>query len=414
MTALSPPLLAFDTSDPAFVRLPWARYEEIRARGGVVFNERVNRWMVSDFAPAKMILTDTERFGSEKGQAEQAGVFGGPTMEFYDGPHHDRIRAIWSHDFRAKDLAGLRPMIADIIGRRLEPVLARLRDGDTVEIVSELTRGIPTEVIARMLGIEATMVDQFSAWSDAMGASAEGYTNPGQRGQDLIAAGQRATAELNAYLREEITRLRHSAADEPGLIAAMVRHQYARNHMTEQEVVAGNTQLVFAGNETTAKLLAQIVVTLGEDPEQRRAVREDRSLIAAAVEEVHRYETITHSVFRDVIADDVTVAGVAIPAGARITLLLGAANRDPSRWEHADQFDVSRPKLSHLGFAFGLHSCLGMNLARLEAQIFLEQLLDALPDWQVQAPVDFGTNYAVRGPTAVRVSASASRASTFD
>lgn len=406
MTAADPPRLAFDTADPGFVRLPWARYEEIRARGGVVLNERVNRWMVSDFAPAKMIMTHTELFGSEKGQAEQAGVFGGPTMEFYDGPHHDRIRAIWSHDFRAKDLAALRTMITEIIRRRLEPVLARLRSGATVEIVAELTRGIPTEVIARMLGIESGMVHQFSAWSDAMGASAEGYTNPGERGDELIAAGRRATAELNAYLREEIGRLRNSAADEPGLIATMVRHQYARDHMTEQEVVAGNTQLVFAGNETTAKLLAQIVVTLADHPDQRRAVRADRSLIPAAVEEVHRYETITHSVFRDVVADDVSVAGVAIPNGARVTLLLGAANRDPLRWERPDQFDVSRPKLSHLGYAFGLHSCLGMNLARLEGQIFLEELIDALPDWQVGSPVDFGTNYAVRGPAAVRVSAS--------
>jgi cytochrome P450 len=406
MTAVSPPLLAFDTADPAFVRSPWARYEEIRARGGVVFNERVNRWMVSDFAPAKMILTSTERFGSERGQAEQASVFGGPTMEFYDGPHHDRIRAIWSHDFRSKDLAALRPMITGIIERRLEPVLARLRAGDTVEIVSELTRGIPTKVIARMLGIEPAMVDQFSVWSDAMGASAEGYTNPGERGDQLIAEGRRATDELNAYLSEEIARLRDCPQDEPGLIATMVRHQYARDHMTEQEVVAGNTQLVFAGNETTAKLLAQIVLTLAEHPDQRRAIRQDRSLIAAAVEEVHRYETITHSVFRDVIADDASVVGVAIPAGARITLLLGAANRDPRRWDRADRFDVSRPKLSHLGFAFGLHSCLGMNLARLEAQIFLSELIDALPDWEVHSPVDYGTNYAVRGPAAVRVCAS--------
>ena len=297
-------------------------------------------------------------------------------------------------------------MITDIIRRRLEPVLTRLRAGETVEIVSELTRGIPTEVIARMLGIESAMVDQFSAWSDAMGASAEGYTNPGERGDQLLAAGRQATAELNAYLRAEITRLRDSAEDDPGLIATMVRHQYARSHMTEQEVVAGNTQLVFAGNETTAKLLAQIVVTLADHPDQRHAVRADRSLIPAAVEEVHRYETITHSVFRDVIADDVSVAGVPIPAGARITLLLGAANRDPLRWERADRFEVSRPKLSHLGYAFGLHSCLGMNLARLEAQIFLDELIDALPDWHVGSPVDFGTNYAVRGPAAVRVSAS--------
>lgn len=176
--------------------------------------------------------------------------------------------------------------------------------------------------------------------------------------------------------------------------------------MTEQEIVASNTQLVFAGNETTAKLLAQIVVTLAAHPEQRRAVASDPSLIPAAVEEVHRLETITHSVFRDVLGSPATVGGVEIPADARITLLLGAANRDPARWERAHEFDVRRPKRPHLGFAFGLHSCLGMNLARLEAQVFLERLLDALPDWQVRTPVDYGTNYAVRGPAAVLVSVS--------
>jgi cytochrome P450 len=185
----------------------------------------------------------------------------------------------------------------------------------------------------------------------------------------------------------------------------MVRHEYARNHMTEQEIVASNTQLVFAGNETTAKLLAQTVVTLAAHPGQRRAIHADRSLIPAAIEEVHRVETITHSVFRDVVGDDVSVAGIGIPAGQRITLLLGAANRDPRRWDRPQDFDVFRKKLSHLGFAFGLHSCLGMNLARLEAQIFAEELIDELPDWHVHGPVDYGTNYAVRGPSTVFVSA---------
>jgi cytochrome P450 len=127
-------------------------------------------------------------------------------------------------------------------------------------------------------------------------------------------------------------------------------------------------------------------------------------LIPAAVEEVHRFETISHSIFRDAVGDDTTVGDMMIPAGERITLLLGAANRDPARWERPNQLDVSRKKLSHLGFAFGLHSCLGMNLARLEAQIFLGELIDAVPDWDVQRPLDYGTNFTVRGPSRVLMS----------
>lgn len=373
--------------------------------GGVVYNDVVNRWMVTDFEASRHILTTTAEFGSEKGQVEQAAVFGGPTMEFYDGPHHDRIRAIWSDAFRPRSLAALRDVVAGVVRQRLYPVVQRMRAGERVEVVGDLTRAIPTEVVAYLLGIEPDMVAQFTSWSDAMGASAEGYTSPGARGRQLIAAGKHATAELNDYLRAQIVLRRQPENVGTDLISTMVRHEYARSHMTEQEIVASNTQLVFAGNETTAKLLAQIVVTLATHPAQRRAIGADRSLIPAVVEEVHRHETITHSVFRDVVGDSADVAGVQIPGGQRITVLLGAANRDPNRWERAHEFDVHRPKLSHLGFAFGLHSCLGMNLARLEAQVFLDELLTALPDWQLSAPPDYGTNFAVRGPGAVVIEA---------
>ena len=200
-------------------------------------------------------------------------MFGGPTMEFYDGSHHDKIRAIWSDDFRPRTLAQLRPVITEIVRRRLAPVVVRLRSGDSIEVVSELTRGIPTEVIAHMLGVEAEMVDQFSAWSDAMGASAEGYSSPGGRGAELISAGKRATAELNDYIRAQLPRRR--PGDGWDLIATMVAADYASTRMTEQEIVASNTQLVFAGNETTAKLLTQIVVRLAGHPDQRAAVPND-------------------------------------------------------------------------------------------------------------------------------------------
>ncbi|MGV0782667.1 cytochrome P450 [Mycolicibacterium sp. XJ775] len=404
MVATHSPLLSFDTTDPAFVAEPWGRYREIRDLGGIVFNERINRWMVGEFDLVKQILSAPSRFGSERGQVEHAAVFGGPTMEFYDGPHHDQIRSIWSGDFRPRALARLRPLIAEIVRSRLEPVAARLRDGETVEVVSELTRGIPTEVIAHMLGVEPEMVGQFTVWSDAMGASAEGYSMPNGHGADLIAAGKHATAQLNSYIREQLPRRGCPADDSWDLIGTMVAHEYACEHMTEQEIVASNTQLVFAGNETTAKLLAQIVATLATHPDQRRALQADRTLALDAVEEVHRLETVSHSIFRDVVGDGVTVGNVAMADGERITLLLGAANRDPRRWEQPDDFDVTRRKLSHLGFAFGLHSCLGMNLARLEAQIFLEELIGTVGDWQLAGPLDYGTNYTVRGPSRVLVS----------
>ncbi|MBW0018059.1 MAG: cytochrome P450 [Mycobacterium sp.] len=397
------PVMAFDTADRTFVAHPWEVYEQIRAAGGVMFNPTVNRWMVTGYQSVRELLTHPEQFGSERGLVEQAALFGGPTMEFYDSPHHDGIRSIWSHDFRPRALESWRPLITEMVRKQVDPAAERLRQGGRVELVSEVTRAIPTLVIARMIGVDDAMVDRFSAWSDAIGASAQGYTSPGEHGQALIANGKAATAELNDYLRTQLSAKRcPSQGGHDGLLAAMLQHEYACSHMTEQEIVANNTQLVFAGNETTAKLMAQCLVTLAQHPDQRHAIAADPNLVAAAVEEVHRHETISHSIFRDAVGEQ-NIGGHTIPDGDRVTLLLGAANRDPHRWERPADFDIHRKRLPHIGFAFGMHSCLGMNLARLEAQIFLSEWISAISDWSIEGSVDYGTNYAVRGPMRVVV-----------
>jgi cytochrome P450 len=175
--------------------------------------------------------------------------------------------------------------------------------------------------------------------------------------------------------------------------------------MTDNEVIASNTQLVFAGNETTAKLMAHTLVSLAAHPDQRRLLAGDRSLIPQAIEEVHRWQTITQFIDRDVRNGDVQLGGVVIPNGSVVTPMQGAANRDPARWETASSFDITRPPRQHLGFGFGMHSCIGLNLARLEAQIWLDRFLDELPDYEVVRDVDYGSNFQLRGPLAVQIAA---------
>jgi len=184
----------------------------------------------------------------------------------------------------------------------------------------------------------------------------------------------------------------------------MVASPYAESDMTEQEIIASNTQLVFAGNETTAKLMAHTLVTLAAHPDQRRRLAEDRTLVPAAIEEVHRFQTIAQFMDRFVRAD-VEIEGVLLPKRSVVTALEGAANRDPERWDDASSFDVTRPARQHLGFGFGMHSCIGLNLARLEATIWLDRLLDHLPEFEVVGDVDYGKNFQIRGPLAVHVAA---------
>jgi cytochrome P450 len=166
--------------------------------------------------------------------------------------------------------------------------------------------------------------------------------------------------------------------------------------MTRSEIVANSSQIVFAGAGTTTTLMSSCIVLLAMHPDQRRAVGADRSLVPRAIEEVLRYRGVTQLTAPRIVVDgDAEVDGVRVPEGAQIIAMVGAANRDPDRWERPNDLDVLREPKQHLGFGFGMHSCLGMNLARLEIEVYLNRMLDLLPEWQVTNEIDlsnpFGT-----------------------
>ncbi len=394
------PVVNISFSEPGFNQDPYPKLEEIRAVGPIVYNELLDRWMVSSYADVSHVLGDPTRFAQGVSDAF-VDFFGGPTMETIDDPQrHDAIRGIWARDFWRGSLERQRPLVEDVVAGQLLPFVERVRAGETVDAVADLARGIPTLVIADMLGIETSMFKQFSAWSDAMGAIAEGALDP-ERGTEIIAAGRQATAELNAYIADQVEARRRQPTDD--LISKMVSSEYARTSMSDNEVVASNTQLVFAGNETTAKLMAHTLVTLARHPDQRRMVAADRALVPAAIEEVLRWESITQFIDRDVCVDEVDLAGVTLTSGAVVTPLQGAANRDPVRWEAPGRFDITREPRQHLAFGFGMHSCIGLNLARLEAQVWLNQLLDELPEYELAGEISYGGNFQLRGPEAVPI-----------
>ena len=161
-------------------------------------------------------------------------------------------------------------------------------------------------------------------------------------------------------------------------------------------------QLLFAGNETTAKWLGHIVATLGQQPEVREELASQPSLIPAALEEVMRWQGVTQVLPRSVKKDDFVIEGVALPRGAEVLLLLGAAGRDPERYDDPDRFDIHREPRPHLAFGFGLHSCLGAVLARMEAYEVTHLLLERLPRFSVRSPIQYG-NFSLRGPATLRI-----------
>jgi len=396
------PVVDQDLTDWDFNQDPYPVMEHWRELGPVVYNSRYDRYMVTSYRNCARVLGNVTKFNSQASVEMFKAIFGGITMEAIDSPRHHQMRGVWAHDFERDTLQSQRDLVAHVVAGQMDPFVERVKSGETVDAIPAMTRGIPTLVIANMLGIETDMFKQFSAWSDAMGASTEGYLDPTPRGAQIVADGVAATKALNNHMSEVITSRRRDGRPGDDLVSRMVYDPFSQT-MEEQEIIASNTQLVFAGNETTAKLMATTLVALAQHPEQRRALVVDRSLIPQAFEEVHRWQTLTQAIPRHSASDDSEIAGVRIPNGIEVMPLQGAANRDPERWDRPEVFDIFRPQRQHLGFGFGMHVCLGLNLARLEVQIWLDQLLDKLPEYELAGTIDYGRNFLLRGPVAVPI-----------
>ncbi|WP_169816229.1 cytochrome P450 [Nocardia miyunensis] len=393
------PAVNQDLTDWDFCQDPYPEMARWRRLGPVVYNEFADHYMVTGYRNCSRTLAAVRKFSSQDMEELFVRAFGGVTMEALDSPRHHDMRGIWSEFFQRDSLETQRELVTEIVAAQVDRFVERLRSGETLDAIPNMTRAIPTLVIARMLGIDESMHRRFSEWSEAMGGTQEGSYDPTPEGRAVLRKGAEATAALNAYIADVVIARRKAARGED-LVSMMVFHDYAAE-MTEREIIASNSQLVFAGNETTAKLMATTLVALAQYPDQRRALAADRSLIPAAIEEIHRWQTLVQVLPRRACSDESDVDGVRVPRGAEVKVLIGAGNRDPERWERPDEFDIHREPRQHLGFGFGMHVCLGLNLARLELRIWLNQILDKMPDFELADAIVYGRGLGLRGPKSV-------------
>ncbi len=401
MSVRAVPQIDVNLVDYDFNQDPYPTLERIRAAGPVVFNALVpDGYMVPGYKNVQRVMGNVRKF--QQPTEFFVDLFGGIVFEAIDTPRHDEIRAVWAHEFRRDTLQEKwSETITEVVDARLDGFLERVESGETVDAVANLTRGIPTVMMAHLMAIPKDDYEDFAEWSDAMGTILEGMADPSPRGVETLRVASAGTAGLNRYIAGSIEERATRPGDD---LISLMTIAAPTLEMPHEELVATNTQLVFAGNETTAKLMANALIVLANHPDQRRALVADRSLLPQAIEELHRFETIAQSgAPRIVINGDAEIEGTVIPEGATIQMLIGAANRDPSRWERPDEFDIFRAPQQHLGFGFGMHSCLGLSLGRLEIQIFLDRLLDRLPEWEVDGVIDYGTNFHIRGPRSVPV-----------
>jgi len=371
--------------EPGVREQPYAVHEELRARGPLVGSGlglvttshavasevlRSDRFGVGwDRAAAPRLIRWALRFGDE---LDASGVAEPPSMLVVDPPDHTRFRRLVSRSFTPRATAAFEPVVQRTADALLDALELR---GGTVDLVETYAAQLPVLVIADLLGVPIERREDFLRW----GAAAAATLDPGLPFRRYVAA-ERALRAMHGFLREHFEHLRREPADD--LVSRLVGLP-DDEALTERELHATVMLLLGAGFETTVNLLGNAVVLLDAHRDQWKGLIADPAGWDGAVEEVLRHDSPVQITGRTAKADGV-VAGRDVPAGTRVTVLLGAANRDPEVFDDPARFDVSRANArDHLAFSAGIHYCVGAGLARLEGVVGLRALAERFPGLRV-------------------------------
>jgi cytochrome P450 len=371
--------LVFDPFSEEYFNSPWEIYRRMREEAPVYYNEEQDFYALSRHADVAAAFKDWETFSSAYG-LDLAMVKSGEPLPMkmiilMDPPEHRQMRSLVNKVFTPRAIANLKPMVIETIDQCF-----RAADPGHFDVVQEFSAFFPVEVITRMLGVPEERRQQVRQWVDT-----SLHREPGQ--VEMSQEGLQAIAEAMGLYYELIQQRRAEPQDDmfTRLVQAEIQREDGQMESLDDFEIAGfATLLGGAGAETVTKLIGNAAVTFAQNPDQWQKLLDDRSKIPAAVEELLRYEApAQYNVRRSM--KEVTLHGVTIPEGKPVFLLGGSANRDPEAFTDADTFDIDRDRTEaqNLGFGYGVHSCLGAALARMESAIALERLLDFMPSYEV-------------------------------
>ena len=304
-----------------------------------------------------------------------------PPMLNQDPPNHTRLRKLVSTGFTNRYIQSLTPVIESRIDSLLDDVGSRSQ----FDVIASLAEPLPAMIIAGMMGVPEDEQRRFISWShDLIGATV--IDRP-----ELVEKAAIAEQEMHGYIAKLIAEKRQRPADD--FISRLVAAHQDNDSLTQNEMISTCILLLAAGHETTTRLIGNGLYTLITHPDQFDRLRADRSLLENAIEEMLRYEPPVQITLR-FVAEDHEFHGVKFKRGQMVLVNLAAANRDPRVHQQPDEFDITRKPVPHLSFGYGIHLCLGLTLARLEARLAFNALLDrysrfelveAAPSWQGNA-----------------------------
>ena len=386
---------------------PYPTYARLRDEAPAYFSEAWGGWLLTRYQDVQSGFKDP-RLSSNR-----AGAFGAmlpaalkeqmaPMVRslsswalLIDPPDHTRIRSLVNKAFTPRLVEYLRPLIQEQVNLLLDKAEA----AGKMDMVQDVANLLPVAVIGDMLGIPREDGLKLRVWANAF-ATFFGTT---KYTVDVLNMMRTGIVEMEEYFRGVVAQRRKSSTVGNDLLSTMMAAEDQGRFLSEQEVLATCSLVLFAGHETTTHLLSNGLYLLLKNPEQREVMLGSPEQLEAAVEEVLRYESPIQRLSR-VITEDFELHGQTLRKGQKAFLMIGAANRDSRQFPEGDRLDLRRQENRHIAFGFGLHYCLGAALGRLEGQIALSTLLRRFPKMKLVEEPERLENVAFRGFKSLHVS----------
>jgi pimeloyl-[acyl-carrier protein] synthase len=396
-------LSLFQLMDPEVLANPYPLYHRLRSTDSVHWDPYLNAWVCTRYEDVVRVLTEFSANTTPSPEALTAVGLAAlnpiaevmiKQMLFMDAPMHTRLRVLAAGAFAPARVTALRTHIQEICDSLLDKVLP----SGQLEVIRDLAAPMPAIVMAEMLGVPTSDHEQLKAWSADFAEMLGNFQGNPDRALRIV----RSVEAMEDYFRCTIQELRKRPHE--GLINSLVMAEVDGDRFTEDEVIANTILTMVGGQETTTNLIANGLLTLMRNPGERERLRTDASLLPAAVEELLRYESPSQYTAR-LAPEPIVLGGKQIKKRQGLVAVMGAANRDPERFEDPDRLDLSRPDNRHVAFGWGPHFCFGAALARIEGQVAFGTILRRLGNIGLdQQELTWRTNLGLRGLTELHVS----------
>lgn len=369
--------LGYDPLNEEDLANPYDLYKRLREEFPVAYSRNLGAYIISDSDEIRRITRTPQIFSSE-GTTDVGFGTEIKVLQSADDPLHRRQRSIVNAAFTTGRVAEMKSHVEGLADKLISNFVG---DGEC-DIVEQFALQIPANVICQMMNFPIQDFAQIKNWT-------EGGLLAAADPKKYLEQAMSSALALAEYI-SEASRPRLEAIEkgqsQDDLLSAFLAAEIDGQKLTDQEIFFTCWQFLMAGHETTMSLISSTIYLFDQYPEQKKKFLDDPSLAEQAIEEVLRFESPAQAMPR-MVKEDTEVSGVPIPAGSKIVVMFGSANRDPAKWDRPETFEITRPlansRQKTLAFGFGPHMCIGANLSRLEAHIAIRKLYDRLPDIKV-------------------------------